>query len=198
MLVFGLSTPHKLGLALVGLVFVVFALSSALLIPRYRPDFPGLGLKTYVAATIVLFVGMLAAVELFAKESKEEPSSAGAAAATAPATSAPATTQAAPSAGDPVRGKAVFAQAGGCGACHTFSAAGTSAKIGPDLDTQLPADAKKAGQPLVAFTRQSIVDPNAFIAPGFTKGVMPPDFGKTLSKQQIDDLVAFLTQKRAS
>jgi cytochrome c oxidase subunit 2 len=44
----------------------------------------------------------------------------------------------------------------------------------------------------VAFIRQSIVDPNAQIAKGFGKGIMPQDFGKTLSKQQLDALVTYL------
>ena len=91
-------------------------------------------------------------------------------------------------------GKAIFISAG-CGACHTFKAAGTSAKIGPDLDSAPAADAKKAGMPLDAFVKQSIVDPNAYIAPGFPKGVMPATFGKTLSPAKIDALVAFITGK---
>jgi hypothetical protein len=48
--------------------------------------------------------------------------------------------------------------------------------------------------PLDAFIKQSIVDPNAYIAPGYAKGVMPPNFGTTLSAKQVDDLVAFLAQ----
>ena len=91
-------------------------------------------------------------------------------------------------------GKAIFISAG-CGACHTFKAAGTSAKIGPDLDSAPDADAKKAGMPLDAFVKQSIVDPNAYIAPGFPKGVMPATFGKTLSPAKIDALVAFIAGK---
>ena len=49
--------------------------------------------------------------------------------------------------------------------------------------------------PLDAFVKQSIVDPNAYIAPGFPKGVMPATFGKTLSPAKIDALVAFITGK---
>jgi mono/diheme cytochrome c family protein len=88
-------------------------------------------------------------------------------------------------------GKAVFA-ANGCNGCHTFKAAGATGKVGPDLDTQLPADAKKAGKPLKSFTLQSIVDPNAFIAPGFPRGVMPETYRK-LPPDQLRDLVNFLT-----
>ena len=42
-----------------------------------------------------------------------------------------------------------------------------------------------------AFVRQSIVDPNAEIAPGYQPGIMP-SFDQ-LSDQQVNDLVVFLT-----
>jgi hypothetical protein len=64
--------------------------------------------------------------------------------------------------------------------------------VGPDLDARLSADAKKAKMPLAAFTRESIVNPNAYISPGYSKGVMPPTFGKQLTKSQLADLVSFV------
>ena len=82
----------------------------------------------------------------------------------------------------------VFAD-NGCASCHTLKAAGASGKVGPDLD-KLPAYAKQAGKPLEDFVRESIVDPNAYVQPGFPKGVMPPF--ATLPKDQLDALVAFL------
>ena len=105
------------------------------------------------------------------------------------ATSTTAGPPAPPSAG---AGAAVF-KSNGCGACHTLKAASAKGTLGPDLD-KLPAEAKRAKQPLEAFIRTSIVDPNAYIEPRFPKGVMPPTFGKTLSKQQIDALVQYLIQ----
>ena len=101
---------------------------------------------------------------------------------------APTTTTKAPT----VDAKAIFISAG-CGACHTFKPAGTNAKIGPDLDAAPEADAKKAGMALDAFVKQSIVDPNAYIAPGFQKGIMPGTFGKTLSATQLAALVTYIT-----
>ncbi len=35
--------------------------------------------------------------------------------------------------------------------------------------------------------------PDAFIAKGYPKGVMPGTFGQSLSKTQLADLVAFIT-----
>jgi len=88
-------------------------------------------------------------------------------------------------------GKAVFTN-NGCGGCHTFTAAGTQSAVGPDLD-QLPADAKKAGQPLEKFTRTSIVDPDAYVAPGYAPNIMPKTFSQ-LPKSQLDALVQYLIQ----
>jgi cytochrome c oxidase subunit 2 len=85
--------------------------------------------------------------------------------------------------------------ANGCNGCHTFAAASANGKIGPDLDKALGPDAKKSGQPLDPFIRQSIVDPDAFIAPGYQKGVMPTNFGKTLTPAQLNTLVKYLAQQ---
>ena len=85
-------------------------------------------------------------------------------------------------------GKSVFA-ANGCASCHTLQEAGATGTVGPDLD-KLPAYAKQAGKPLEDFVRESIVDPNAYVQPGFPKGVMPPF--ATLPKDQLDALVQFL------
>jgi mono/diheme cytochrome c family protein len=96
--------------------------------------------------------------------------------------------------GDPAAGKAVFVSQG-CGSCHTFTPAGTKGTIGPDLD-KLAADAQKANQgSLEAYTKTSITDPNAYVVPGFPKGVMPSTYSSSLSDKQLADLVAFLTQK---
>ena len=89
-------------------------------------------------------------------------------------------------------GKALFAQ-NGCGGCHTFKPAGAAGKVGPDLDN-LAADAAKANRGSEQqYIAESIKDPNAYVAPGFPQGVMPTNFGSTLSDKQIADLVAFLT-----
>ena len=91
-------------------------------------------------------------------------------------------------------GAAIFKN-NGCAACHTFTAAGATGKVGPDLD-KLAAEAKQAGQPLDAFVRTSITDPNAYVQPGYPKNVMPQTFGKALSKQQLDSLVSYLTSSK--
>src|SRR3954471_17041401 len=73
-----------------------------------------------------------------------------------------------------------------CGACHTLAAASTNGTTGPDLDQVLKG--KDA-----AFIKQSIVQPDAEIAKGYGKGIMPPNYGSTLSGAEVDALVKFLS-----
>ena len=65
-----LSTAHKLGLGLSGLTFIAYALISSMLIPHYRPDFPGRRLGWFVFVTVLFFIGMMNAVFWFGKEKK--------------------------------------------------------------------------------------------------------------------------------
>jgi cytochrome c oxidase subunit 2 len=95
-----------------------------------------------------------------------------------------------------VDAKALFTQgqtqtgATACGACHKLADAGTAGGVGPDLDQVLKG--KDA-----AFIKQSIVDPNAEIAPGFDKGIMPETYDKLLSQPEIDALVKYLEEVAA-
>lgn len=196
----GLSTGNAVGLALVAGAFVVFALLSALVIPRRWPQFPGRGLGWFIAATLVFFVATLGAVEVFAKEEAEEVAVGESATEPEGTTTEPAETTTAPegttteeaqpppapSQGDPAAGRQAFL-AQGCGGCHTFSAAGTNGSAGPNLDEALQGEDAE-------FVRESIVAPNEEIASGFAPNVMPQDYGQNLTQKQLDDLVAFLTQ----
>jgi cytochrome c oxidase subunit II len=82
-------------------------------------------------------------------------------------------------------GKQTFTGSAGCGGCHTLADAGTSGKVGPDLGTALKGKD-------MAFIRESIVNPDAEITKGFGKGIMPGNFGQTLTKQQLAALVTYL------
>lgn len=62
-----LSTGHQIGLGLSGLAFVTFSLTTAMLVPRRWPDFPGNKLGVFHAVCFLVFVGMLAAVSVFGK-----------------------------------------------------------------------------------------------------------------------------------
>jgi len=73
-----------------------------------------------------------------------------------------------------------------CATCHTLADAGAKGQVGPDLDKVLKG--KDA-----AFIKQSILDPNKVIAPGYQPNIMPPNFGDTLSAEQVDALVKYLS-----
>lgn len=98
----------------------------------------------------------------------------------------------------PANGKTVFTGLGGCGSCHVLAAAGTTGTVGPNLDThlasdcKLPASIKARGASLTKCISTAITNPYAFLPSGYPMGVMPATFGKTLSKSQVQALVAFL------
>ena len=107
-------------------------------------------------------------------------------------TSAKTTTSSGGGGGDAAAGKAVFA-ANGCASCHTFKPANATGTVGPDLDKAPAADAKADGNmELADFIKESIEDPDAYIAKGYTKGIMPTTFDESLSGKQMNDLVAFI------
>jgi mono/diheme cytochrome c family protein len=172
-----LSTGHKIGLVVAAAVFIGFALASALVIPRRQPGFPGRRVGLFVLVTLLLLAGMMAAVFVFGKEEESEAQEAPAGETTTETTTPRPT-------GNPTAGRAVFLSAG-CGACHTFKAAGASATVGPNLDEALQGKSAE-------FIRTSIVDPNAEIAKGYPRNVMPQNFGQQLSDKQLADLIAFL------
>ncbi len=91
--------------------------------------------------------------------------------------------------GGEIDGKKLFTDGNGaataCGACHTLADAGTQSATGPDLDKTL------AGKD-AEFIRQGIVAPDARIAAGFQQGIMPKNYGDTLSAEELDGLVKYL------
>ena len=58
----GLSTGNKIGLATVGVAFIVFALVSSFVLPRRNPNFPGKSVGWYSALGVLFLVAMLTAV----------------------------------------------------------------------------------------------------------------------------------------
>jgi cytochrome c oxidase subunit 2 len=178
-MVAALSTGHEIGPAGVGVAFIVFSLVSSFVLPGRDANFPGRARNLYLVVCAGFFVAMMAAVLVFGRESKSE----------AEAAPTPTTTTPAKSSGDAAAGKALFMKSG-CGACHTLAAAGSTGKVGPNLDTSLKESATAAGQPLDQFITTSITDPNAYIAKGFQAGVMPPF---KFTDEQVADLVAFVS-----
>ena len=93
-------------------------------------------------------------------------------------------------------GKQLFAQTiiddqPGCITCHSLA---------PDtiiIGSSVAGIASRAGSMVSGlsaeeYLRQSIVDPNAYLVPGFPQDTMPPVWGERLSEKQINELVAYL------
>jgi cytochrome c551/c552 len=191
-MVFALTTGHEIGLVAAGAVFIGYSLVSALVLPRRYPDFPGRFRTQYFALTALLFLAMIGAVLVFAKE--KPAASDGVAPPTAPAKP----TSLADSIGDPVEGKAIFVR-NTCETCHVFKAGGftkpqSTETLGPDLDN-LVAYARKAHYQLSYFIRAAIISPPApYLPPGTSTTLMPTDYGHAMSPTDINNVIAFLVQ----
>jgi mono/diheme cytochrome c family protein len=72
-----------------------------------------------------------------------------------------------------------------CGGCHTLEAAGTTGTVGPNLDQVLPGQSPDQ-------ISESITDPGAQVESGFPAGVMPANYGDTLTPPQLQQLVQYL------
>jgi cytochrome c oxidase subunit II len=92
------------------------------------------------------------------------------------------------------QGASVFERQG-CGGCHVFEPAKSEGQTGPDLD-ELEASAEEAGKPLEQYVRESIVDPSAYLHPGYAD-LMPKTFAD-LPPAELDALVQYLTSGAGS
>ena len=86
----------------------------------------------------------------------------------------------------------------GCGSCHKIGAIGEAHKVGPDLSAiGLNAGGRVPGMSGADYIRNSILHPNAYMAPACPNGpclpnIMPRDYEARLSASQVDTLVEFL------
>jgi mono/diheme cytochrome c family protein len=184
-------TGYELGLLIVALAFMAFALIVALVIPRSRPTFPGKRLGIFIGVCIALFAAQMTAVLLLAEVGEADEHVVGEQPEPAPPPPSPGTPPSEPppaaeppppaggAEGDPVAGKEVFLGAAGCGTCHTLADAGTTGTIGPDLDSLAPSFDAVA---------QKVT----------TGGGGMPAFEDTLTEQQIDDVAAYVSESAGS
>lgn len=90
----------------------------------------------------------------------------------------------------------------GCLACHQIGRLGEGHKVGPDLTAiGLSAGSRVPGMTAEAYIRQSIVEPNAYLAPECPNGpclpdIMPRNYGARLSEDQLNTLVSYLLDRR--
>ena len=174
-----LSSNQKLGLALAAAAFVVFALVCAMLIPRYRPNFPAGHLGWFIAACGFFTAVMLLTIFFVARESEHEAGGETPATETETAEPAPppAPTETGAAGGSEPVGKVIFTT--NCGICHTLADAGTTGTVGPNLDDLKPA------QDVVA---EQVTNGG---------GAMPP-FGGTLTEEEITEVAAYVSAAAGS
>jgi len=97
---------------------------------------------------------------------------------------------------DPKAGESIYYETAsgvnaGCRICHSLEK--NEKIIGPSFY----GIADRAGERVPGLTaeeylHQSIVNPNAFVVPGYPEGQMIQNFGTILTEEQINDLIAFL------
>lgn len=98
--------------------------------------------------------------------------------------------------GDPLAGRKLYYEAtmgtnAGCRICHSLEPGEVG--VGPSLaGIATRAATRVPGMSAEEYLRQSILDPDAYVVPGFPKGQMVQNLGEILTDEQIDDLIAFL------
>lgn len=95
--------------------------------------------------------------------------------------------------GDPNNGQALYNGSLACSACHELEtvAPPTTGTFTRVSDTRL-ADPLLADHDEQRYLVESILAPNAYIAPGYPSNNMPQNFGERLDAQLLADLVAYL------
>ena len=81
-----------------------------------------------------------------------------------------------------------------CGRCHHIE--GQGGRLGPDLShIGTVAATRQAGRSAEEHIRQSVLDPGAYIVPGYND-VMPRGLALGLSARDLDALVQYLASHR--
>jgi cytochrome c6 len=179
-------TGYQAGLLVVATSFIVFALVSALVIPRSRASFPGKRLGAFLGICALFFIAQVSAVLILAEVGEaDEPAKAE----TTSAEPGPPPTESQPTQtteptgttaqGDATAGKAIFVGTAGCSGCHTLADASATGKVGPDLDTLKPTY-------------------DAVVKQVTNGGQVMPSFKDTLTEQQIQDVAAYVSSVAGS
>lgn len=85
----------------------------------------------------------------------------------------------------------LFSGAGRCATCHAITEGTTI--VGPSLaGIASRAATRVSGLDAAGYIEESILRPDRFKAPGFENVQMDATLGKTLTSEQVTDLVAYL------
>jgi mono/diheme cytochrome c family protein len=101
-----------------------------------------------------------------------------------------------PPATEPIaRGRQVYRQLG-CATCHEPGFENLFRPVGPLLDhIGTVAAARRAGTSAQDYIRQSILEPGAYVVPGYPDS-MPRGLGDRLPPEDLDALVGYLASLR--
>jgi cytochrome c553 len=173
MLLSGLTTLGKTVLLTVAIAFIVWAIVTAIFVPKRNPGFPK-RLDAYILASVIFFLAQMTTVvwvsetqeveEAHAAEGTGDHGEEGEGAGEAPPPAA---------GGSTAVGKEVFESAG-CGTCHTLADAGATGTVGPNLD-----EAKPSAELVVDRVTNGM-------------GAMP-SFADQLSEEQITEVAAYVS-----
>lgn len=105
-----------------------------------------------------------------------------------------------PTTGDAAHGQAIFesgvlgSDAAACSACHSL----TEVKLsGPSLKgIATIAGNRVAGQDAETYLFNAIVNPDSYLIPGYTKGIMPATYAQKYTPQQLRDVLTYLLTLR--
>ena len=179
MLVAAITGLGKTVLLLVAITFIVWAIITAIFVPKRNPVFPR-RLDAYILVSAILFIAQMSAV-VWVTGTQEVEEEAHAAAEeggtgtteTGTTTETGGTTTEGSAAGDAAAGKQVFESAG-CASCHTLADAGATGTVGPNLDEAKP--------------------PATLVVDRVTNGMgAMPSFEGQLSETQIQDVAAYVS-----
>jgi mono/diheme cytochrome c family protein len=181
MLLSGITTLGKTTLLIAAVLFITWAIVTAIFVPRRNPHFPR-RLDAYILVSAIFFIGQMSAIVWVSETQEVEEAHAAAGGngeeAGGGEEGGTPTTPEAPAAGDAAAGKEVFASAG-CEACHTLADAGSTGTVGPNLD-----EAKPPADLVVERVTNGM-------------GAMPPFKGQ-LSEKQIQDVAAYVSSVAGS
>ena len=172
MLLSGLTTLGKTVLLTVAIAFIVWAIITAIFVPRRNPSFPR-RLDAYILVSVIFFLAQMTTV-VWVSETQEVEEAHAAEETGGHGEEGEGETPPPPAAGGSTAvGKEVFASAG-CGACHTLADAGATGTVGPNLD-----EAKPSAELVVDRVTNGM-------------GAMPP-FADQLSEEQITEVAAYVS-----
>jgi mono/diheme cytochrome c family protein len=173
MLLSGLTTLGKTVLLTVAIAFIVWAIVTAIFVPKRNPSFPR-RLDAYILVSALFFLAQMTAVVWVSETQEAEEAHAAEGTGGHAEEGEEGETPPPPAAGGSTAvGKEVFASAG-CGACHTLSDAGATATVGPNLDETQPSQ--------------------ELVVERVTNGMgAMPSFADQLSEEQITEVAAYVS-----